>query len=156
MDLGLDVVDRVAGFNLNSGLTNTRFSAGIVVLLPPVTVLVQAADPIDGGKSLLHLGRSFLHHLLHLDFRLSLGCILVGNGFGISNALLGRILEDFFIVTLRILLPKLCLLHLLVQICCQGIHHLQNTIALFALLGIRAPCCRRRWGAPSRSGHATG
>ena len=49
-----------------SGLTNTRFSAGIVVLLPPVTVLVQAADPIDGGKSLLHLGRSFLHHLLHL------------------------------------------------------------------------------------------
>merc|ERR1719198_2473339 len=125
-------------------LTSTGLLADIEILQQPIAVGMQTLQELHGCHHLLHAVSLLLGFLLHQTLRISLGCFLISDGFGVSDPLLCGLACKLFVLSLSILLFKFHLLHLLVQISHEHVHHGNHSVALLALLRIRIPSLRRR------------
>merc|ERR1719377_31982 len=123
---------------LGQGITLTCACtlADIVILEQPVAILMITFNEADGCQSLLHFGVPLLGFLHQVDLGLSLGTFLLSDRLGILDALLRRVPGELLVIALRILLFELSLLHLLLQVSNQAVHHGDDAVALFALLGV--------------------
>merc|ERR1719240_974342 len=91
------------------------------------------------------LCRGFLS-LLVTEGRLQVrkSTLLVCQGLGVFSAFGRRVLHKGLVVTLSIFFSDLSLCHLLVQVLGERVHHRNDAIALFGLLGVSLNRLRRR------------
>merc|ERR1719329_124860 len=124
-------------------LTCAGFFAHIKILEQPIAVLVQITNEIHGGQRLFHLVSAFSSFFLQQSLCIGLGTLLFSGALGIHDTLLSRIFGELFVLLLCILLFDIHLLHFLVQVCNEHVHHCHDTTALPTLLGV---CIPSGWG----------